>query len=81
MKHELVQLAGKIDWGWIDEQIQPLYSDRGRPGVESRFVIGLLVLKHMFGLSDQGVCERWVYDPCFQLFSKRSSETAFRSRT
>jgi IS5 family transposase len=27
-------------------------------------VIGLLLLKHMFGLSDEGVCERWVYDPC-----------------
>ena len=25
MKHELVLLAGKIDWGWIDEQIAPLY--------------------------------------------------------
>jgi len=35
----------------------PLYSDKGRPGIESRFVIGLLLLKHMFGLSDEGVCE------------------------
>ena len=26
MKHELVQLAGKIDWAWIDSQITPLYS-------------------------------------------------------
>jgi Transposase domain (DUF772) len=23
-------------------------------------------LKHIFGLSDEGVCERWVYDPYFQ---------------
>ena len=58
MKHELVQLAGKIDWAWIDGEIAPLYSDKGRPGIESRFVIGLLLLKHMFGLSDEGVCER-----------------------
>ena len=47
----------------------PLYSDKGRPGIESRFVIGLLLLKHMFGLSDEGVCERWVYDPYFQHFT------------
>ncbi len=26
-KHELVQLAGKIDWAWIDAEIAPLYSD------------------------------------------------------
>ena len=69
MKHELVQLAGKIDWAWIDGEIAPLYSDKGRPGIESRFVIGLLLLKHIFGLSDEGVCERWVYDPYFQHFT------------
>lgn len=31
MKHELVQLAGKVDWDWIDAQIAPLYSDKGPP--------------------------------------------------
>jgi IS5 family transposase len=42
MKHELVQFAGKIDWAWIDSEIAPLYSDNGRPGIETRFVIGAL---------------------------------------
>src|SRR5665213_3553404 len=69
MKHELVQLAGKIDWGWIDSEIAPLYSDKGRPGIETRFVIGLLLLKHIYGLSDEGVCELWVHDPYFQYFT------------
>jgi transposase, IS5 family len=69
MKHELVQLAGKIDWDWIDREIAPLYSDKGRPGIETRFVIGLLLLKHIYGLSDEAVCERWVYDPYFQHFT------------
>lgn len=69
MKHELVQLAGKIDWEWIDGEIAPLYSEQGRPGVETRFVIGLLLLKHIYGLSDEGVCERWVHDPYFQYFT------------
>jgi hypothetical protein len=59
-KRELVQLGGKIDWAWIDTEIAPLYSDKGRPGIENRFVVGLLLLKHMFGLSDEGVRERWV---------------------
>jgi IS5 family transposase len=69
MKHELVQLAGKIDWTWIDREIAPLYSEKGRPGIETRFVIGLLLLKHIHGLSDEGVCERWVCDPYFQYFT------------
>ena len=33
MKHELVLLAGKIDWDWIDGEIAPLYSENGRPGI------------------------------------------------
>ncbi|MDE2330135.1 MAG: IS5/IS1182 family transposase, partial [Bradyrhizobium sp.] len=36
-KHELVQLAGWIDWAWIDQEIVPLHSGNGRPGVETRF--------------------------------------------
>src|SRR6476620_6627059 len=75
LKHELVQLAARIDWDWIDREVAPLYSDNGRPGIETRFVIGLFLLKHMFGLSDEGVCERWVYDPYFQHFT---GETFFQ---
>jgi Transposase domain (DUF772) len=69
MRHELVQLAGKIDWEFIDGEIAPLYSDGGRPGIATQFVIGLFLLKHIYGLSDEGVCERWVYDPYFQHFT------------
>ena len=41
MKHELVQLGGKIDWAWIDSEIAPLYSENGRPGIETRFMVTL----------------------------------------
>ncbi len=69
LKHELAQLAGQIDWDFIDGEIAPLYSEKGRPGIPTRFAIGLLLLKHIYGLSDEGVCERWVYDPYFQYFT------------
>src|SRR5260370_31855656 len=69
LKHELAQLAGQIDWDFIDGEIAPLYGDKGRPGIPTRFAIGLLLLKHIYGLSDEGVCERWVYDPYFQYFT------------
>src|SRR6185369_1692029 len=69
MKHALVLLAGKIDWNWFDGDIAPLYSENGRPGIETRFMIGLLLRKHIYGLSDEGVCERRVPDPYFQFFT------------
>src|SRR5215471_16116700 len=42
-RHELVQLAGKLDWAWIDGQIAPLFADQGRPAVPTRFMVGLLL--------------------------------------
>jgi len=69
MDHELVRLGQKIDWEWIDGELADRFSDKGRPATEARFMVGLLILKHMFGLSDEGVCERWVYDPYFQYFT------------
>ena len=66
-KHELVQLAGKIDWAWIDTEIAPLYSDKGRPGIESRFVVGLLLLRRLplgrIG-SYLGRWRRWLLREC-----------------
>ena len=64
-----VLLAGKIEWDWVDSEIAPLYSEHGRPGIATRFMIGLLLLKHIYGLSDEGVCECWVHDPYFQYFT------------
>lgn len=69
MRHELVQLAGRIDWTWLDNEIAPLYSEQGRPGIATRFVIGLLLLKHIHGLSDEEVCARWVENPYYQYFT------------
>ena len=66
MRHELVRLADEIDWDWIDGQLADLYHDNGRPAVPPRFMVGLLFLKHIHGLSDEGVCERWVHDPYFR---------------
>ncbi len=69
MDHELVRLGQEIDWGRIDEELSGLYRPAGRPAVATRFMVGLLFLKHIYGLSDEGVCERWVHDPYFQHFT------------
>jgi len=69
MKHELVVLADQMDWAWLDEQIAPYFSDQGRPGEPVRFMLGMFILKHTYGLSDEQVWDRWVHDPYFQHFT------------
>jgi transposase, IS5 family len=39
IKHELVQFAAKIDWAWIDGEIAPLHSDKGRTGTAKHTTI------------------------------------------
>jgi len=69
MKHELARLADAIDWEWIDGELAARFSTEGRPATETRFMIGLLLLKHIHGLSDEGVCARWVENPYYQYFT------------
>jgi len=68
MRHELVRLAGLIDWDWLDGELAGCFSPEGRPGTESRFMLGLFLLKHVHALSDEEVCARWVENPYFQYF-------------
>jgi len=69
MKHELVVLADKIDWAWLDAELADCFSDKGRPAEPVRFMIGMFLLKHTYGLSDEQLWERWVHDPYFQYFT------------
>lgn len=91
MDHALVRLAGRMDWAFFDETFGACYSDKGRPGVPTRLMAGLHLLKHMYDLSDEAVCDRWVHDPYFQYFcgesffqhqlpADRSSMTNWRQR-
>ena len=63
MKHELVQLAGKIDWDWIDCEIAPLYSDTGRPGIATQSSSGSFCSSTSTVCPTKGCASIWVYDP------------------
>jgi IS5 family transposase len=69
MRHELVVLADKVDWAWLDAELAENFSDQGRPAEPVRFMIGMFMLKHTYGLSDEQVWDRWVQDPYFQYFT------------
>jgi len=67
-KHPLVILAGQIDWPAFDEEFGELYSDKGRPGIPTRVMVGLHYLKHTFNESDESVVDRFVENPYWQYF-------------
>jgi transposase, IS5 family len=91
MEHALVKLAGLIDWSRFDEAYGRFYHQKGRPGLPTRLMAGLHLLKHMEGLSDEAVCARWKENPYWQYFCgeqyfrhklpfDRSSMTRWRGR-
>src|SRR3546814_17678250 len=91
MDHPLVKLAGLVDWSRFDVAFGRFYTQKGRPGLPTRLMAGLHLLKHMEGLSDEAVCAKWVENPYFQFFCgeqffrhklvfDRSSMTRWRGR-
>jgi IS5 family transposase len=67
--HPLYVLAERIDWSQFDSAIDACYADElGRPGVNTRLMVGLLYLKHAFDESDESVVARWVENPYWQFF-------------
>jgi IS5 family transposase len=67
--HPLYVLAERIDWPQFDAAIDACYADEiGRPGVNTRLMVGLLYLKHAFDESDESLVARWVENPYWQFF-------------
>jgi IS5 family transposase len=78
-RHELMKLAGLIDWEVFEREWAEFFpSHRGRPAAEPRLVAGLLYLQHAYRLSDEAlVVARWVENPCYQHFT---GQTFFQHR-
>jgi transposase, IS5 family len=67
--HELVKLAGLVDWSGLTIDLSKHYcTSNGRPGEPIRLMAGLLFLKDAKGLSDEEVCQVWRENPYFQYF-------------
>src|SRR5215831_13411087 len=67
--HPLVRLAREIDWGFLDRRFASVCTrGPGQPGLPTRLVAGLLILKHMHNLSDEVLCARWLENPYYQFF-------------
>ena len=92
MGHPLVRLAALIDWKSLDDRFGSVcQTGPGQPGLPTRLVAGLFILKHMHNLSDEVLCARWLENPYYQHFCAelsfchrlpfdRSSMTRWRQR-
>ncbi len=66
--HELLILAGKIDWERLCEELKTNYSNIGRNGKPIRLMVGAHILKHMHNLSDEQVAARLCGDVYWMRF-------------
>lgn len=92
LAHPLARLSAQIDWGFLDRRFASVCEvGPGQPGLPSRLVAGLLILKYMHNLSDEVLCARWLENPYYQYFCgelsfchrlpfDRSSLTRWRQR-
>lgn len=78
MNHELVLLSRRIDWAEVESDFAEYYcADNGRPSIPIRTMVGMMLLKNIYNLSDEGVVARWVENPYMQYFT---GEKVFRKR-
>jgi IS5 family transposase len=69
LEHELCILSTRIDWDSIEKEFSIYFSEIGRPSVPIRRMVGLLLLKHIYNLSDEAIVARWIENPYWQYFS------------
>jgi transposase, IS5 family len=69
MEHELVKLAEAIDWDAVEDEFKGYFAELGRPSVPIRRMVGLMLLKSLYNLSDENTVARWIENPYYQYFT------------
>ncbi len=63
-----LRIANLIPWQDLEDEYRKAFSDIGRPAKDGQLVIGLLLLKHMTGLSDRELVAEVLENPYMQAF-------------
>jgi hypothetical protein len=74
-----LKISKLIPWKELERRYRSYFSDIGRPGHDSQLVNGLLLLKHMTGLSDVEVVLNLHENPYWQAFCGFDSFVTARS--
>lgn len=61
-------LSFKLPWNTFEQDFLSLYSTKGRQAKPVRLMVGLLLLKQMFNVSDEQLIAQWVQNPYWQAF-------------
>ena len=68
-RHELVQLASKLDCEMFDEKFGTMFSEgSGRPALPTRLMVGLQYLKYQYNECDENLVRRFLENPYCQQF-------------
>ena len=63
-RESLFALAGQINWSVFEDSFGKEFTDGpGQPPKPIRLMVGLMMLQHMNGLSDEEVVNQWVQNP------------------
>ena len=63
-----LKIATLIPWEVLEKKYAESFSDRGRPGTDARLAVGLFLLKHLSGKSDEEVVMELLENPYWQSF-------------
>ena len=63
-----LKIAQLIPWEGIECKYKKYFSEKGRPSLDCRLVIGILLLKHMTGFSDEDIIKLVSENPYMQAF-------------
>ena len=69
LQHPLVVLAKILPWQEIEKQFASLYAQVGNPSHPIRKMTGLLLLQHLYKLSDERVVGEWEQNIYYQFFT------------
>ena len=68
-KGPLFILSQQINWSVFEKEFGSFYrAGPGQPPKPIRLMVGLMMLQHMHGLSDEQVVHQWVQNPYWQYF-------------
>ncbi len=68
LNHELCILANEIEWQFVESEFTGYYTDFGRPSIPIRKIVGLVLLRQIYNLSDEALIDRWIENPYWQYF-------------
>jgi len=65
--HGLARLATAIDWHLVEGRLGPGQGDsaKGKP-TRARVIVGMAILRQLYALSDEHLCQLWLENPYYQ---------------